>query len=241
VRSAAQRVIARQASVPRPWLGIRGEPLGGVSLDKIQGNGWKMDRARELAKKRYGILLTSVIPGSPAAQHKLKPGDVILSVNNAHIRNGEEFSWLLQQAGPGSSVHFVVARPGQPANEALQIELSESPDPLFGRRRALGHKFKAMVPGSLMAQGIETVEVKPRAAMRLGANGGLLVVYVQPATEAFKAGLRPGDVIEAIDGQNLSSGSGGALLKKLGASSTFHVIRNKQKLTMTISTSKHAE
>jgi serine protease Do len=238
VRSAAKRVLARQASVPRPWLGIRGEPIEAVTLEKIQGIGWKLERARELAEKRCGILLTSVIPGSPAARNKLKPGDVILSVNNEDIRNGEEFSWLLQEAGPGSSVHFVVARPGQAANEAFQIELSESPDPLFGWRMPLGHKVKAIEPGSLISQGIETIAIKSKAGVRFGPTGGLLVVYVQPATEAFKAGLRPGDVIEAIDGHQLLSGSGGALLKNLGASSTLSVVRNKQKLTMTISTSK---
>jgi S1-C subfamily serine protease len=238
VRSAAKRVLARQASVPRPWLGVRGEPIGAMSLEKIQGIGWKLDRARELAEKRCGILLTSVIPGSPAARNKLKPGDVILSVNHEDIRNGDEFSLLLQEAGPGSSVHFVVARPGQPATQALQIELSESPDPLFGWRTPLGHRVKALEPGSLVAQGIETIAIKSKASVRFGPAGGLLVVYVQPATEAFKAGLRPGDIIEAIDGQQLMSGRGSALLKNLGASSTLSVVRNKQKMTMTISTSK---
>lgn len=236
VRSAAKRVLARQASVPRPWLGVRGEPIEAMSLEKIQGIGWKLDRARELAEKRCGILLTSVIPGSPAARNKLKPGDVILSVNNEDIKNGEDFSWLLQEAGPGNSVQFVVARPGQVANEAFKIELSESPDPLFGWRMPLGHKVKALEPGSLLAQGIETIAIKSKTGF--GPNGGLLVVYVQPSTEASKAGLRPGDVIEAIDGKQLLPGSRTALLKNLGTSSTLTIIRNKQKMTMTISTAK---
>jgi S1-C subfamily serine protease len=236
VRSAAKRVLARQASVPRPWLGIRGEPIEAVSLEKIRGIGWKLDRARELAEKRCGILLTSVIPGSPAARNKLKPGDVILSVNNEDIRNGEDLSWLLQEAGLGNSVDFVVARPGQVANQAFKIELSESPDPLFGWRMPLGHKVKALEPGSLLAQGIETIAIKSKAGF--GPKGGLLVVYVQPSTEASKAGLRPGDVIEAIDGKQLLPGSRSALLKNLGASSTLTIVRNKQKMTMTISTAK---
>lgn len=238
VRSAAKRVMARQASVPRPWLGVRGEPIGAMKYEQILGSGWNAERARELAEKRYGILLTSVIPGSPAAQNKLKPGDVILSVNNADIKNGEEFTWLLQEAGPGNSVQFVVASPGKVTAQELQIELKESPDPFWGRRVALGHKVTAPEPRSLMAQGIETIAIKPKVGMRLGSTGGLLVVYVQPATEAFKAGLRPGDVIEAIDGKQLLTSN--ALLKNVGASSTFSLVRNKQKMTVTISTSKQA-
>ncbi|MDQ6651402.1 MAG: PDZ domain-containing protein, partial [Acidobacteriota bacterium] len=90
VRSAAKRVIERQASVPRPWLGIRGEPIRAVSLERILRGGWQLDRARALAEKRQGILLTSIAPESPAAFAHLKPGDVILRVNNGEVRNADD-------------------------------------------------------------------------------------------------------------------------------------------------------
>src|SRR5688572_32906547 len=87
VRSAVKRVIDRQASVPKPWLGVRGEPIGVVTMDKIMGRGWTAERAKELCDKQNGILLTSVVPGSPAALKQLKAGDVILAVNNSEIKN----------------------------------------------------------------------------------------------------------------------------------------------------------
>jgi S1-C subfamily serine protease len=86
-----------------------------------------------------------------------------------------------------------------------------------------------------MTQGIECIAIKPRVAMRFGANGGVLVVYVQPATPAFKAGLLPGDVIEAIDGQRLVSGYRSmTLLSRPGANSLFQIVRNKQKMTLKV-------
>jgi len=239
VRSAVKRVMDRQASVPRPWLGIRGESIGAMSLEKILGVGWEMARAKELCENQNGILLTSVVPGSPAALNQLKPGDVILSVNNAQIKNGDEFSWMLQEVAPGGSVQFTVARPDKAVTEALQIELRESPDPLFGRRVSSAFGFRHVEPGSLISQGIEAIAIKPKVGMRMGASGGLLVVYVHPAAAAHKAGLRPGDVIEAIDGQNLSTGQyQKPLLKQPGTSSAFTVIRNKQKMVLTITTVK---
>ena len=235
VRSAVKRVIARQASVPRPWLGIHGEPVRSLSLERILGVGWEPERARELAEKREGILLTSVAPGSPAAFGQLNPGDVILTVNKEAIRNADDFSWLLQEAEPGSSVHFDVARLGKLASEALEIKLSESPDPLFGLRLFEGQAPKDMGTGYLMGQGIEAIAIRPRVALRFGATGGLLVVYVQPATPAFKAGLLPGDVIESIDGERLFPGSlGVTLLSKPGASSIFSIVRNKQKMALKV-------
>jgi S1-C subfamily serine protease len=241
VRMAAKRVMARQASVPRPWLGIKGEPIGAVSLERILRIGWQLERARELAETRRGIFLTSVVPGSPAALAKLKPGDVILSVNNGDVRNADDFSWLLDEVGPEIPVLFTVARPGKNASEELEIRLGESPDPRFGLTMFEKHIEKAFQPGSLMAEGIETVALKPRVASRFGSTGGLLVVSVQPSTDAFKAGLRPGDVIESIDGQPVFSGAAAMTPKPAGVSSTCVVVRDKEKIVLTIqySTTNH--
>lgn len=234
VRMAAKRVLARQASVPRPWLGIRGEPIGAVSLERILRVGWQIERARELAEKRQGILLTSVAPGSPAALAKLKPGDVILSVNNGYVRNADDFSWLLDEAGPEIPVRFNVARPGKDYSEALEIKLSESPDPRFFSPGFEKYRERAFRPGSLRAEGIETVALKPRVALRFGSTGGLLVVSIRPSTDAFKAGLRPGDVIESIDGQPALSGAAAITPKAPGKNSTCVIVRNREKLVLTL-------
>ena len=233
VRMAAKRVTARQASVPRPWLGIQGEPVGSISLERVLRNGWQLERARALTEKRQGILLTRVVPGSPAALAKLKPGDVILSVNNGAIRNAQEFSWLLDEVSPESPVDFIIARPEKEASEEMAIELSESPDPFFGLR--IPRNFPGAFPsGNLLGEGIGTVALKPRVASRLGSTGGLLVVSVEPATDAFKAGLRPGDVIESIDGQPVYSG---ATVVKFpatpGVRSNCIVVRNKERISLT--------
>jgi S1-C subfamily serine protease len=232
VRSAARRVIARQASVPRPWLGVRGEPIGTLTLERILKVGWQADRARSLAEKRQGILLTSVVPGSPAARAELKPGDVILTVNNEMVQNAEDFSMFLQDAAPGSFVDFVVARPGAAASEAFKIKLAESPEPFFGPsmfdvRRPLPPPRPLLVPG------IEVIGIKPRVAARLGATGGLLIVYVQPNSTAFTAGLRPGDVIESINGESVVTRSASGLINR-STSATVVVVRNRQKLTIAI-------
>ncbi len=57
VRTAAKRVLDRQASVPRPWLGVWGEPVGLLELDQIVLKGWKREGARLLAEARRGIML----------------------------------------------------------------------------------------------------------------------------------------------------------------------------------------
>ncbi|HKP45831.1 MAG TPA: PDZ domain-containing protein, partial [Pyrinomonadaceae bacterium] len=237
VRSAVKRVIERQASVPRAWLGVRGEPIGKLQLESIVKVGWQAERARALSEKQLGIFLTSVMPGSPAAYAELKPGDVILSVNNESIKNAEDFSLLLQDALPGSLVNFTVARPGVPDFEAFKIKLAESPDPWFGY--GFGSftwpTFKPLASG--LMRGTQTIALKPKVALRLGANGGLLVVYVQPNTAAFAAGLRAGDVIESVNGEAVVTRSPAGLLDQK-ETTTIVVVRDKKRLTITVPAEK---
>jgi S1-C subfamily serine protease len=99
---------------------------------------------------------------------------------------------------------------------------------------------KFMKPNALLGDGIEAIALKPKVASRFGSSGGLLVVSVQPDTDAFKAGLRPGDVIESIDGQPIYSGAGLMTLPTTPAvRSTCVVVRNKEKITLKLEYSIH--
>lgn len=260
VRSAASRVVERQSSVPRPWLGIQGDPVGALPFEQIMRGGWPAERAKSLVDAHRGILLTSVAPDSPAAGAALRPGDVILRVNDGDVKSADDFSWLLEEAGPGTSVHFTVARPGKLVTEAVEVRLAEAPDPGFGLRRPgvgllspednaerilrpgthpgpLSKFFPGSLTSSLIRQGIETIALKPVVAARFGAKGGLLVVYVNPTTTAFRAGLRSGDVIEAIDGQQVSSLPEPFYFSNApGAGYSFNVVRNKEKQVVTVVT-----
>ena len=158
---------------------------------------------------------------------------MILRVNNGDVRNADDFSWLLDEVGPEIPVLFTVARPGKDVSEALEIKLSESPDPFFGLKAYEKLVEKAFKRGPLMAEGIEAIALKPRVASRLGSTGGLLVVSVQPSTNAFKAGLRAGDVIESIDGQPVLSGAWAVTPKPPDVPSTCVIVRNREKVVLT--------
>lgn len=110
VRRAASRVQTRQASVPRPWLGVRGESVGAMPLEKFPAIGWTKVEAAKLKEAYKGILLTSVAPGTPAALADLRPGDVIVGVNNYEVKSPEDFSFVLNEAGGGATVNFTFLR-----------------------------------------------------------------------------------------------------------------------------------
>jgi S1-C subfamily serine protease len=230
IRRAAQRVLKRRSSVPRAWLGVRGEAVAALQLNQFLTHGWAADRAANLAEQHRGILLTSIIPGSPAAQAALRAGDVILKVNDKEIQNADDFTWWLDQAGAAASVRFVVARPDQLAQDALNVKLSGILDP------AAGYGFRNRFPLnkglSLLDQGAETITLRPAVATQLGTKAGLLVVYVEPATPAAEAGLQAGDVIHSIDGKPISALNRTTPLKP---PLTLEVLRAKERITVTLS------
>ena len=182
IKRAAQRVLEQQASVPRPWLGVKGEAIAALNLDQIRNHGWELQRAAALVGEHRGILLTSIIPDSPAAKASLRAGDVILKVDDKDIQSADDFTWWLEQVGPSSFVEFTVARPDRSAEEALNVKLSGMLDTVLSFN--LQNRPARTSGFSLIEQGIETITLKPPVASQLGTTAGLLVVYVEPQTAA---------------------------------------------------------
>ena len=232
IKRAAQRVLDQQASVPRPWLGVRGEAIAALKFDELVSHGWESTRAAALANKHRGIMLTSIAPGSPAALAALRAGDVILKVDDKDIQTADDFTWWLEQAGPSSSVEFTVMRPNQPVEMEFNIKLSQILEPSF--KFSLRNPWPSPKGFSLLDQGIETIALKLPVATQLGITAGLLVVYVDPVTAAFEAGLQPGDVIQSINGKSVSVFK----TDPKPATYTFEVVRKKEKLVVTIPAKK---
>lgn len=204
IRAAARRVLERQASVPRPLLGVVGEPVEFAKRAAFLAHGWRDDQLPELLQKNMGILLTAVRPGTPAALAKLHAGDVIVRVNEVDVQNSEEFSTLLGEAGSGRQVQFMIRRPSSPAPFPIDVKLGGSFDQVFKYR----FDFPAMGPNLFAFEGlgVETMTLSQKNLAQLGAENGVLVVAVEPESIAARSGLKEGDVIESIDGQVVRRG-----------------------------------
>ena len=204
VRAAARRVLERQASVPRPLLGIRGEAIDLAASKALLEYGWNEQQLRDLIDKQVGILLTSVLPGTPAALAKLRPGDIIVRVNDKDVKGAEEFSTILTNAGSGEEVRFTVQRPQLKTPLSLDVRLGGAYQPNFEWQFEMPGFPK--VRGGLKTLGVEAVALSVKSASQWGGSG-VLVVAVEPESAAAKAGLREGDVIESIDGRPVGRGA----------------------------------
>jgi S1-C subfamily serine protease len=181
VRRAAERVLARKSSVPRPWLGVRGEAVAATPFQKFYSIGWTQQEVAKLKESYKGILLTSVAPGTPAALADLRPGDVIVRVNDFDVKSAEDFSFVLNEAGSGATVNFTFFRgqaPKPPGFSPAMPPVPPTPRP--------APQPSLMSPESLSLLKPLEVSVKmgevlnPAGAMRLAESYGRGIPELDP-------------------------------------------------------------
>jgi S1-C subfamily serine protease len=229
VRAAAQRVLARQSSVPRPLLGIRGEEVDWAAKNSMLSFGWNEKELESLFEKQIGIVLTYVLPGTPAAFANLHPGDIIVRVDDKDVKGAEEFSEMLRKAGTGEDVKFTVSRPNIKTPLTFEVKLGGAFQPNFEWKFEFPEMPKIKMNGGLKNLGIEAVALSMKSAEKWGGRG-VLVVSVEPDSAAGRAGLKEGDVIESIDGRSVGLGAwtyGFPFNRK--EKHTFAVVRAKEK------------
>ncbi len=85
-----------------------GDESWGLSVEAVSP---ELAERLELAIPR-GVVITDVVPSSPAARAGLRPGDVVLDVNREPVADVEAFRKLLGAVKPGESVRLWVHRAG---------------------------------------------------------------------------------------------------------------------------------
>jgi S1-C subfamily serine protease len=107
--------LMNEGRVRRAWLGIAGarQPL-------------PPDVARELGQDE-GLLVSSIVPDSPAARAGLRSGDVVVAVNGARAASASELQKLMVAEAIGRPTELTVLRQGHPRSvTVVPSELDEA-------------------------------------------------------------------------------------------------------------------
>jgi serine protease Do len=148
--------------------------------------------------KATGALVNSVERGGPADKAGIQPSDVILKFDNKEIASSNELPRIVAATKPGVKVGVQVWRKGE--KKELQIAVGETPDERAARRQA-GAKKPA--PEALAKLGLTVAELTAEQKRELNVASGVAVENAEGA--AARAGIRRGDVIQAVNNQEIKS------------------------------------
>jgi serine protease Do len=186
----AERVIGdllEYGYVRRPQLGVRVSDVTAVDAEA-----YGLDEVR-------GAEVNAVDSDGAAADAGLEPGDVIVALDGEQIADATELTTELAEMQPGDRVKLAVVRGGE--RRDFEVELGE-----------FEHAEQAADGGSQHGSAEETLgfRVEPLTAEiadRFGytRTSGVVISQVRPFSSAANAGIRPGFLLLAIDGEAVAS------------------------------------
>jgi serine protease Do len=233
-----------------PQLGLDGAYLG-IQMKDVAG----ADVSKYKLSSERGVIVSSVIKGSPAETANLKEEDVILEFGGFAVWSSSQFSRLVQETPAGRKVDMVVSRDGKRINLTATLENRDGrsaerqieifPNDRFGPgQRSFQFRLPDMPdrpaanPSPQKARlGVTVQPLTDQLGAFFGAPGnkGVLVASVlegSPSTGKLKSG----DVIISIDGKSVENPD--ELTRLIRAKSdgavNLKVIRDKKEIPVVV-------
>jgi serine protease Do len=178
----AVQQLREHGRVSRGLLGVQVGPV-----DREMAEAFNLERP-------VGALVNEVNEGSAADQAGIEPGDVILEFNGIEVESSGDLPPLVGANPPGTEADIVVSRNGTRRTFTVVLDaLEEEADDERLAADAGGERSNAL------GLQVEPIGAEQRRALGDPA-GGVLVSRVE-SDAAYRAGLRRGDVILAINNQ----------------------------------------
>jgi serine protease Do len=179
VLHVAKALIAH-GKVERGWLGVSVQDL---TPDLAQSFGLKDTK---------GALVADVIKGSPADKAGIKRGDVIVSFEGKETLDASTLRNEVANIPIGKQVTFTIWRDKKRENLTVTIGNLESAVKLetLSLKERLGGEFRAVTSSDVEKYNLES-------------QSGVVITRVYPNGALAEAGLEVGDIILAINDQNI--------------------------------------
>jgi serine protease Do len=171
--------------VTRSWLGVYIQPLDADAAKALE------------MESRDGALITQVVNDSPAEAAGIEEGDVIVKFDNKKISDPSNLRNIVSLMPPGSKSDIVIFRNGN--KKILKVTLQELKD---------GKQVAVRTSSNTSVLGLELKEINSALIQKYNLkedDGKIIVVAVEPGSEAADKGLVEGDVIKRVGTQQVRS------------------------------------
>ncbi len=146
---------------------------------------------------KEGVVVNAVESASPAAKAGLKKGDVIVAFRGAPVKSAQDLRNRIGLAAVGTEAPLTVLRDGK------RLNLNASIDAMPKAKVTASAAANPPAAPTDAVQGADFRDV-PRDAEHGGVKGAI-VTRVEPGSVADRAGLRPGDIVTAVNRTSVGS------------------------------------
>jgi len=167
--------LINDGHVVRGWLGVRIQPVGRDIAESVG------------LEKAKGAIVTDPQVDSPAEKAGIRSGDIITAVNGKSVKGPKQLARMIGSFDPDSTVNLSVWRNG------TALEMSVTLGKMAGPNAAAA-ETKSSVK-SLARLGLE-LDIAPDGT-------GVIVSDVVPNSGAAKKGIKIGDIITSVNGEDV--------------------------------------
>lgn len=192
--SVIQRIVPAligQGSYAYPYLGISG---GSVTPQLVE--------QQAVPENLFGVWVSGVVDGGPAAEAGLQPGDIITAIDGQSVRSFDALvSYLLNSTAPGQTVTVTFVRNGTEQTATLTVQERPAEQPIAsedpsGTAIAIGQAIEiasqAVLNGGLM-QSVESSAATLQSTS--GASAWIVTLTGDGKTATVAVDAITGDVV----------------------------------------------
>ncbi len=171
--------------VTRGWLGVA-----------IQTVTAELAKSFDLDEP-MGALVAEVTEGGPAKKAGIQRGDIITHFRGEQVPKSHDLPAMVAQSPVGEKVQVTILRGGQ--EKTIPVTLGELPDQIA----QAGGREESEASWGMTVANISDEHIQ---RYRLPDDQkGIVVTEIEPGSPAEAAGIRPGDVVEEVNRQAVSS------------------------------------
>lgn len=175
------RQLIESGTIVRGFLGVRMQPVTPGLVESFS-----LPHAR-------GVLIAQVAPAGPAGQAGLQEGDFLTEIDGRDVRNTDDVRTIIASKSPGQQAELTIIRQGQ--RQSLPVVIGRQPEDMA---RAMVPRDEAQTTGP----GLSALAMTPERARIWGFDPelrGAVLVDVVRDSPAWRAGLRPGQLVTHVD------------------------------------------
>ncbi len=188
--------LREKGRVSRGWLGVL---IQDVTKELAESFG--MD-------KPQGALVARVLDGSPAERAGFEVGDIVLSFDGHAIERSSALPPIVGRTRVGREVAVEILRDG----EAMILQVTTDELPAEDEVQVATARPSDGVEAARLGLVVRDLKEEERASADGADRGGVFVSGVSAGGPAGRAGIREGDLILMLNGQDVADGAGFARL-----------------------------